>query len=62
MALLYLFLHVATTRHVSILVHPPFFHSCETVSSSEMEWIMEDMWDIKKVLESQVDVLVKVKI
>jgi hypothetical protein len=33
------------------------------VSSREiMEWIMEDMWDIKRVLESQGDADIKVEI
>jgi hypothetical protein len=60
MTLLCLFLHVATTRYVSILAHP-ILH--ETMSSCEMkEWIMEDMWDIKRVLESQGDVHAKVEI
>jgi hypothetical protein len=49
MTLFCLFLHVATTRYISILAHPFFFHS------REMEWIMENMWVIKRVLESQGD-------
>jgi hypothetical protein len=62
MALLCFFLHVATIIHISILAHPFLFRSHETVSSCEIkEWIMEDMWDIKRVLESQEDAHVKVE-
>jgi hypothetical protein len=63
MALLCLVLHIATTKHVSIFVHPLFFRSCRTVNPREIkEWILVDMWDIKKVLESEGDVHVKVEI
>jgi hypothetical protein len=42
---------------------PFFFRSCEIASSRKIkEWIMEDMWDIKRVLESQGDAHAKVKI
>jgi hypothetical protein len=35
---------------------PFFFCSCKTMSSREIkEWIMENMWDIKRVSESQGD-------
>jgi hypothetical protein len=62
MALLCFFLHVATIIHISILAHPFLFCSHETASSCEInEWTMEDMWDIKRVLESQEDAHVKVE-
>jgi hypothetical protein len=39
------------------------FLSHDTVSSRKMkEWIMEDMWGIKRVLKSQGDVQTKVEI
>jgi hypothetical protein len=42
---------------------PFFFHSRETASSREIkEWIMEDMWDIKRVILSQGDAHAKVDI
>jgi hypothetical protein len=63
MALLYLFFHVATTRHVSILCITFFFRSREIVSSRKItEWIMEDIRDIKRVLKIQEDVHTMVEI
>jgi hypothetical protein len=45
-------------------LHIPFFFcSRETTSFREiLEWSMEDMWDIKRVLESHEDVHTKVEI